>query len=85
MNVRKYAQLLGRRGGLSRAKRLSPDRLRQIASSGAAARAASLAAARRVADNFIYLAAVQALRGGPSVIDSEAECEKPLPGTRRSR
>lgn len=84
MNVRKYAQLLGRRGGTARARKLAPERRRQIASSGGAARVASLLAARRIADNFVYLGAVDTLRGGPPAIEQMTECAEPLPGARRA-
>src|SRR5262249_10734405 len=56
------AKLLGRRGGLNRAARLSPARRKQIAASGGAARASSLRAARRIEDNFRFAAAAEALR-----------------------
>jgi hypothetical protein len=59
------ARRLGRRGGLARAKRLSPERRRQIASRGGEARRRSLLAARRIADNLRYAAAVRELRGEP--------------------
>lgn len=57
------AKRLGRRGGRARAKRLSADRRRQIASLGGQARRRSLLVARRIADNLRYAAAVLDLRG----------------------
>jgi len=59
------ARMLGRRGGRARARRLSPERRRQIASLGGQARHRSLQAARRIAENLGYAAAVLELRGGP--------------------
>jgi hypothetical protein len=58
------ARLLGRRGGLARGRRLPLEARQQIAALGGHARRESLAAARRIADNFRYAAAVDALRGG---------------------
>jgi hypothetical protein len=59
------ARAMGRRGGQARARRLSAERRRQIASLGGRARHRSLLAARRIADNLRYAAAVLELRGGP--------------------
>lgn len=74
------AAALGRRGGRARAARLSPDQRRQIAASGARARRRSLEAARRIAVNFSYAAAVEALRGTPPVVRRMATCHTRLPG-----
>ncbi len=57
------ARRLGRRGGRARAKRLSAERRRHIASLGGQARRRSLLVARRIADNLRYAAAVFELRG----------------------
>jgi len=57
------ARAMGRRGGRARAKRLSPERRRQIASLGGRARHRSLLVARRIVDNLRYAAAVLELRG----------------------
>jgi general stress protein YciG len=65
VDAREMARQLGRRGGRARAKRLSPERRRQIASLGGQARRRSLLAARRIADNLRYAAAVWELRGEP--------------------
>ena len=56
------AQALGRRGGLVRARRLSPEQRRKIASLGGMAKALSRHAVRRVEDNFDYLEAIEALK-----------------------
>lgn len=61
------ARALGRRGGLSRARRLSASERTRIASMGGRARRESLQAARRIADNFRYLAAVIELHPAPRV------------------
>ncbi|MEW6321489.1 MAG: hypothetical protein AB1635_10410 [Acidobacteriota bacterium] len=82
MNSSQAARVLGRRGGRVRARRLSADRRRQIASMGGAARRESIAAARRVADNFLYAAMMEALRGAPHTIERLSECPEPLPALR---
>lgn len=58
------ARAMGRRGGRARAKRLSAERRRQIASSGGRARALSRLAERRIVENLRYAAAVVELQGG---------------------
>jgi hypothetical protein len=55
---------MGRRGGQARARRLSAERRREIASLGGRARHRSLLVARRIADNFSYAAAALELQGG---------------------
>jgi hypothetical protein len=55
---------MGRRGGQARARRLSAERRREIASLGGRARHLSLLAARRIVDDLRYAAAVLELRGG---------------------
>jgi len=80
MTVTELAAALGRRGGRARAARLSPDRRRQIAAAGAGARRHSLEAARRIAVNFSYAAAVEALRGAPPVVRRVSTCRNRLPG-----
>ena len=74
------ASILGRRGGHARAARLSaPDR-QQIASLGGTARAASLQRARRVAENFRYVAALRDLRGKTDDVARLTRFEGRLPG-----
>jgi hypothetical protein len=80
MNPSELAAALGRRGGRARAARLSPARRRQIAAAGAAARRQSLEAARRLAENFSYAEAVEALRGATPVVRRVATCRTQLPG-----
>lgn len=59
MSFRQYARILGRRGGRKRARNLSPQRRKAIASSGGHARSKSLKAARRIEENFLYLDAMR--------------------------
>ena len=80
MTCRSAARIMGRRGGRARARRLSPERRRSIASLGGSARRESLAAAGRIADNFVYAETVVALRGGPSPVERVSEFDGPLPG-----
>jgi hypothetical protein len=68
MNASDMARALGRMGGNARAARLAPAEKRRIAALGGRARALSLHAARRIAENFRYLEAVDALRPRPRVI-----------------
>ncbi len=58
------ARMLGQRGGRARAARLTDARKRHIAALGGRARRDSLQAARRISENFRYVAAMDALRGG---------------------
>jgi hypothetical protein len=76
---------MGRRGGRARARRLPPEHRRSIASLGGTARRESLAAARRIADNFVYAEAAEALSGGPSPIERLSDFPGPLPGLRGSQ
>ena len=62
MSVRQYAQILGRRGGRARARSLSSQARKKIASLGGRAKALSRHAVRRIEDNFKYLEAIEALR-----------------------
>jgi hypothetical protein len=74
------ARVLGRRGGRARARRLSAEDRRRIASLGGQARRESLLAARRIADNLRYAAAAQDLSGGSPEILRMKTCRRPLPG-----
>ena len=67
MNAHEIARVLGRRGGRMRARRLSQVEKKRIASMGGRARVDSLRAARRVADNLRYAAALIELRPSPDV------------------
>ena len=77
------ARALGRRGGLARARRLTPAERESIGSLGGHARRESLQAARRIAANFQYLAAVHELRPVPKV-KRLPNCAARLPGLYRS-
>ena len=74
------ARRMGRRGGIARARRLSAERRRQIASEGGVARRRSLLAAKRIAENFRYLAAVLEMQGGPPEVARVMRCDSRLPG-----
>ena len=74
------ARRLGQRGGRARARRLSAERRREIASLGGEARRRSLLAAKRIADNFHYLTAVLALQGGPPEVARTKTFDGRLPG-----
>jgi len=62
MDIHQWAQELGRRGGLARARRLVPEQRKKIASQGGRVRALTRHAARRVEENFYGWHAVQMLR-----------------------
>ena len=80
MNTRQYAQALGRRGGLARAKRLSAEQRKKIASMGGQSKALSAKAVQRIEINFIYLKAVKELSKTPRP-ESVSCVEHSLPGT----
>jgi hypothetical protein len=71
---------MGRRGGQARARRLSAERRREIASLGGRARSSSLVAARRILENLDYAAAVVELRGGPARVVRMKSFSGRLPG-----
>ncbi|OGQ80081.1 MAG: hypothetical protein A2289_21575 [Deltaproteobacteria bacterium RIFOXYA12_FULL_58_15] len=73
------AQTLGRKGGLRRGKRLSPQRRSEIARLGARAREESLRLGKAMKANFEYLAAVKEL-GSYKPIKSVSTCDGRLPG-----
>jgi hypothetical protein len=79
MDPREMARFLGRKGGRSRARRLSATEKIRIARMGAKARLQSLRAARRIADNFRYVAATATLRR-PVAVKRVATFKGPLPG-----
>jgi hypothetical protein len=80
MSISQVARALGRRGGQARAARLSPEERRRIAALGGHARRRSLELGRRVAENFRYVEAVTALRGGRGAVARMKTCAGPLPG-----
>jgi hypothetical protein len=61
MTLSQFAKKLGRRGGLKRAEKLTPERRREIAASGAKARAESLRNAKKIEENFRYLEAIRGM------------------------
>jgi hypothetical protein len=79
MDIAEIAKALGRRGGLSRARRLSKQRLEDIARTGATARGESLRLARAIRTNFEYVRAMHELHP-PAVVRSETNCRRRLPG-----
>ena len=80
VNASEMARALGRRGGRARGKRLSATERKRIASLGGKARRESLQAARRIADNFRYAAALGDLRGQPMSVRRLTTFAGPLPG-----
>jgi hypothetical protein len=62
MDLHRIARALGRLGGLARARSLSPERRKEIASQGGRSKALSRKAARRIRDNFESLRRMEALR-----------------------
>lgn len=80
MNASDMAKALGRRGGQARSRRLSAADKKRIASLGGKARLQSLQAARRIADNFRYAAALGDLRGQPTAVRRLRTCAGKLPG-----
>ena len=84
MTVHEMARALGRRGGRTRAQRLSAGRKKQIASLGGMARARSLDAARRIEANLRYAATVELLRGPLPVVRMK-RFGGPLPGIYRGK
>ena len=74
------ARALGRRGGQIRARRLSAAQTKRIASLGGTARAHSLEAARRIEENFTYLAAVDSLRKTTRAVTARKAVNTRLPG-----
>jgi len=79
MRTSRMAALLGRRGGLSRARRLSKRRLAEIARMGATARAESLRLAEAIGNNFDYVRAMDRLKP-PTQVRPASTCTGPLPG-----
>jgi hypothetical protein len=67
MSISDIARALGSKGGKARAKRLAPAEKQRIAALGGRARALSIHAERRVAENFRYAEAVTALQARPKV------------------
>ena len=66
MNIKSIARALGRRGGLARARKLSAERRKEIASQGGRSKALSHHASRRIRENFEALKRMDALRKAAS-------------------
>ena len=79
MSIRNYAKLLGSRGGLARARRLSPHVRKKIAAAGGHARLESISAAKKIEENFRYLDAMHEMTPPPKVCTSKGG-KKKLPG-----
>jgi len=79
MQISEMARALGRRGGLSRARRLSSERRADIARAGASARGESLRLTRAILTNFDYVDAIRELHP-PIPVRSETRCRGRLPG-----
>ena len=62
MNHKNIAKILGKRGGLARAKNLSAEKRKAIAKAGAKARMESLKLAKRIEVNFRYLEMLRAFK-----------------------
>jgi len=80
MNASEMAKVLGRKGGRTRARRLSVAQRKRIASLGGQARRESLEAARRIAANFRYAAVLDELRGQQATVERLRVFAGPLPG-----
>lgn len=84
MNTTEMAKALGRRGGLSRAKRLPAEERKRIASLGGEARRRSREAMREIAINSMYAAMMTELQGGPVKVTRVKNFTGRLPGIYRS-
>ena len=79
MNTLEIARMLGRRGGLKRAQRLSRARRVEIARLGSQARVDSLRLGQAIRSNFDYLAAIRQLQPSRSV-SAKSTAVRKLPG-----
>ena len=80
MQIGDVARMLGQRGGRARAARLAPEERRRIAALGGRARRRSFELARRLAENFRYVSAIDALRGGSRTVTSVSRMVGRVPG-----
>lgn len=80
MNASEMARILGRRGGRARGRRLSSADRKRIASLGGRARAHSLRAERRMAENLRYAAVLGEFGGQPRRVERLSTFAGPLPG-----
>ncbi len=79
MNTREMAKKLGRKGGLARAKNLSAERRRSIASRGGQIKSLSYKANDRIESNFRFSESLKLLRPCPKV-KSVSRVNYALPG-----
>jgi hypothetical protein len=80
MDASEAARAMGRRGGRARAARLSAEQRKAIAAQGGKARSLSFHASRRIAANFRYVQAVDALRPRPVKVTRMRTFSGLLPG-----
>jgi hypothetical protein len=80
MKLADIAKKMGSLGGKARAKRLSSEAKKAIASLGGRARSQSILAAKRIEQNFAYVAAMNELRGGPIKVKRIKTSNDRLPG-----
>ena len=59
MTISSFAKALGKRGGLARARRLSPEKKKAIASLGGIARSESNSIVKKIEENFRYLETIR--------------------------
>ncbi|MCP5468310.1 MAG: hypothetical protein H7A32_03485 [Deltaproteobacteria bacterium] len=78
-NYRKLAKLLGQRGGKVRAKKLSAQQRKDIASLGGQKRVQSLQIKKAMIENFRYLEAIRLL-SKPVKVRQVSSCKQRLPG-----
>jgi len=79
MNASQIARTLGRKGGLARAKKLSKEQRKKIASLGGRTKALSAKAQERIESNFRFAETLKLLRPAPKV-KSVSHAKRPLPG-----
>ena len=78
-DISQMAKTLGSLGGKARADSLTATQKKNIAALGAKARVISLQAAKRIRKNFLYLDAMQELRGDTVRVTRVSTCNQPLP------
>ncbi len=78
MNITQIAKALGRKGGLARARKLSAEQRKKIASKGGMVKALSAKANDRIESNFRFVETLKVLRPSPKV-KSVSKIKGPLP------
>ena len=79
MNSSEIARILGRRGGLKRAQKLSKARRVEIARLGSQARTDSLRLEQAIRNNFDYVLAIRQLQP-PVTVSVDSRVARKLPG-----